>query len=119
MTYSNNQNTKYELKNDHGNLFRNKKKKSPQEAVMLSPVEKDKNDRMPHWSGKLKLNDQEFWFSAWENTTKKGEQFFNLKLGGMVPAEPTNVPFNQHAIDKGNGFAPSDSKDSMDDEIPF
>jgi len=119
MTFNNNQDTKYELKNDHGNLFRNKKKKTPEEAAILSPEDRSKNERMPHWSGKLKLNDQEFFFSAWEKTTKKGDLFFNLKLGGMVPAEPTNVPFNQHAIDKGNAFAPSDSKDLMDDEIPF
>jgi hypothetical protein len=111
MTFSN---TKYELQNDRGNLFKNKKKKNPEEIITLSPVEKDKNEKKPDWSGKLKMNEQEFWLSAWEKRTKNGELFFSVSLGGMVPAEPT-----QHSIDKGNGYAPSDRKDSMDDDIPF
>ena len=120
MTFSN---TKYELQNDRGNLFKNKKKKNPEEIITLSPVEKDKNDKKPDWSGKLKMNEQEFWLSAWEKTTKNGETFFSVSLGGMVPAEPimhqTPAPMLPYDIAKGNGYAPSDRKDSMDDDIPF
>lgn len=96
MTFSN---TKYELKDDNGNLFVNKKKKS---------------ENSPDWSGKMRLNGQEFYLSAWEKKTKSGDVFYSVKLGKMVPAEPTG-----HSIDKGNGYAPSDRKDSMDDDIPF
>ena len=112
--------TPYELKDDRGNLFKNKKKKVGPEAAALSDNAKEENDRKPHWSGKLKLNGQEFFFSAWEKETKAGELFFALKLGGMVPAQPTqpNYP-SQHSIDKGNGYMPSDKKDNMDDDIPF
>jgi len=89
----------YELKDDNGNLFLNKKKK---------------NENSPDWSGRLRLNGQEFWLSAWEKKTKGGDTFYSVKLGGMVPAQPT-----EHTIDKGNAFAPADKKDSMDDDNPW
>jgi hypothetical protein len=39
---------------------------------------------------------------------------------GMVPADATNPSLmNQHSIDKGNGYAPGDRKDTLDEEIPF
>ncbi len=91
--------TPYELKDDRGNLFVNKKKK---------------NQDSPDWSGKIKLNGQEFYLSAWEKKTKTGDTFFSVSLGKMVPAQPTG-----HSIDKGNAFAPADKKDNMDDDIPF
>ena len=96
MTFGN---QPYELKNDNGNLFKNDRKKS---------------ENSPDWSGKLKLNDQEFYLSAWEKKTKKGDTFFSVKLGKMVPAQ-----LSQHSIDKGNGYAPKDKNDFVDDEIPF
>lgn len=91
--------TPYELKDDNGNLFQNKKKKK---------------ESSPDWSGKIKLNGQEFYLSAWEKKTKAGDLFFSVKLGQMVPAQPTS-----HSIDKGNAFAPADKKDNMDDDIPW
>lgn len=91
--------TPYELKDDRGNLFINKKKK---------------NQDSPDWSGKMKLNGQEFYLSAWEKKTKAGDTFFSVSLGKMVPAQPT-----KHSIDKGNAFAPADKHNDMDDEIPF
>ena len=91
-------NKPYKLQDDNGNLFLNKKK----------------NDNSPDWSGKMKLNGQVFYLSAWEKKTKAGDTFYSVRLGKMVPAEPTG-----HSIDKGNAFAPADKKDNMDDEIPF
>lgn len=90
--------TPYELKDDRGNLFRNDKKK---------------NENSPDWSGKIRMNSQDFYLSAWEKKTKKGETFFSVSLGKMVPAQPT-----QHSIDKGNAYMPNDRKD-LDEEIPF
>lgn len=92
-------NQQYELRNDNGNLFKNDRKKS---------------ESSPDWSGKIKLNDQEFYLSAWEKKTKKGDTFFSVRLGKMVPAQPS-----QHSIDKGNGYAPADKNDFVDDQIPF
>jgi hypothetical protein len=106
--------TPYELKDDRGNLFQNKKKKVGEAAAALVGQAKEDNEKKPHMSGKLKLNGQEFWLSAWEKRTKAGDLFYDVKLGGMVPAQPT-----QHSIDKGNAFAPADKKDNMDDDIPF
>jgi hypothetical protein len=97
----NNGNKQYELRDDNGNLFLNKKKKS---------------ENSPDWSGKMRLNGQEFWLSAWEKKTKNGEVFYSVKLGNMVPAQPT---MSQHSIDKGNGYAPADKNDYIDDPIPF
>ena len=91
-------NKPYELRDDNGNLFKNKKK----------------NDDSPDLSGKMKLNGQLFYLSAWEKKTKNGDLFYSVRLGKMVPSEPT-----QHSIDKGNAFAPADKKNDMDDEIPF
>jgi len=91
--------TPYELKDDKGNLFINKKKNK---------------EGSPDWSGKIKLNGQEFYLSAWEKKTKAGDTFFSVSLGKMVPAQPT-----QHSIDKGNGFASVDKHNDMDQEIPF
>jgi hypothetical protein len=90
--------TPYELQDDNGNLFKNKKK----------------SENSPDWSGKIKLNSQLFYLSAWEKKTKTGDVFFSVRLGKMVPAEPS-----QHSIDKGNGYAPGDRKDTLDEEIPF
>lgn len=90
--------TPYELKDDRGNLFKNDKKK---------------NENSPDWSGKIRMNSQDFYLSAWEKKTKKGETFFSVSLGKMVPAQPT-----QHSIDKGNAYMPNDRKD-LDEEIPF
>jgi hypothetical protein len=95
MNYSN---KPYELQDDNGNLFQNKKK----------------GENSPDWSGKIKLNSQLFYLSAWEKKTKTGDVFFSVRLGKMVPAEPS-----QHSIDKGNGYAPGDRKDTLDEEIPF
>lgn len=92
--------TPYELKDDRGNLFVNKKKNK---------------EGSPDWSGKIKLNGQEFYLSAWEKKTKAGDTFFSVSLGKMVAAQP----MGQHSIDKGNGYMPSDKKDNMDDDIPF
>lgn len=91
--------TPYELKDDRGNLFKNDKKKKPEQ---------------PDWSGRIRLNSQDFYLSAWEKKTKKGDIFFSVSLGKMVPAQPT-----QHSIDKGNAFAPADRKVDMDDDIPW
>ncbi len=110
---NNEDNGDYELKDDRGNLFANKKKKS---GFIADEEERKKNEKRPNWSGKLKLNGQEFWLSAWEKKTKKGDLFFSVKLGGMVPAQPT---MSQHSIDKGNGYAPADKNDYIDDPIPF
>lgn len=109
--------TPYELKDDRGNLFINKKKKVGLAAEALVGEAKEKNEKMPRWSGKMKLNGQLFWLSAWEKQTKDGDPFFAVTLGGMVPAEPTQP--TQHSIDKGNGFAPADKHNDMDDQIPF
>ena len=87
------------MKDDRCNLFVNKKKNK---------------EGSPDWSGKIKLNGQEFYLSAWEKKTKTGDTFFSVSLGKMVPAQPTG-----HSIDKGNAFAPADKKDNMDDDIPF
>jgi len=95
MNYSN---KPYELQDDRGNLFLNKKK----------------GENSPDWSGKIKLNSQLFYLSAWEKKTKTGDVFFSVRLGKMVPAEPT-----QHSIDKGNRYAPGDRKETLDEEIPF
>lgn len=111
--------TPYELKDDRGNLFRNKKKKVGEAAEKLYGEEKEKNDKKPDWSGKLKMNSQEFFLSAWEKKTQHGDTFFSVKLGGMVPAEPTQPSQpTQHSIDKGNAYMPNDRKD-LDEEIPF
>ena len=64
--------TPYELKDDRGNLFANKKKNK---------------EGSPDWSGKIKLNGQEFYLSAWEKKTKTGDTFFSVSLGKMVPAQ--------------------------------
>jgi hypothetical protein len=112
--------TPYELKDDRGNLFQNKKKKVGEAAEALVGQAKEDNEKKPHMSGKLKLNGQEFWLSAWEKRTKSGDLFYDVKLGGMVPAQPTQFSYpSQHSIDKGNGYMPNDKKDNMDDEIPF
>lgn len=99
-----NYNSPFELKNDRGNLFVNKKKK---------------NENSPDWSGKIKMNEQEFWLSAWEKKTKSGEVYFSVSLGGMVPAQPMGQPLSQHSIDKGNGYAPLDKEKDLDEDIPF
>ena len=84
--------TPYELKDDKGNLFINKKKNK---------------EGSPDWSGKIKLNGQEFYLSAWEKKTKAGDTFYSVSLGKMVAAQPTN------------GFAPVNKHNDMDQEIPF
>lgn len=107
--------TPYELKDNRGNLFVNKKKKVGAAAEALSEEQKKENEKKPHRNGRIRLNGQLFWLSAWEKTTKNGDMFFTVSIGGPAPEdEPT-----QHSIDKGNGFMPADKKDNMDDEIPF
>lgn len=113
-------NQPYQLKDDHGNLFINKKKKKGEAADALNEEERKINDKRPDRNGKMRLNGQLFWLSAWENKTKKGDVFFSVKLGGHAPEDdlPMTQP-SQHSIDKGNGYAPADKNDFVDDQIPF
>ena len=76
MTYGN---KPYELQDDNGNLFLNKKK----------------NDNSPDWSGKMKLNGQVFYMSAWAKKTKAGDTYYSGRWGKIVPANTTS-----HARDK-------------------
>ena len=111
--------TPYQLKDNRGNLFINKKKKLGAAAEALSEDQKKENEKRPHRNGKVRLNGELFWLSAWEKQTKAGELFFAVSIGGPAPEDDAPAQPTQHSIDKGNAFAPADKHNDMDDQIPF
>ena len=78
----------FEHKDNSGSIFRNDKRD---------------NDRQPTHQGSCKINNQEFWISAWVNETKAGAKYFSLKF---QPKE-------------GEFVRSSDKPQDFDDDVPF
>lgn len=66
------------------------------------PGKKDRD-----YSGKINFNGEEFWLSAWINTSREGKKYLSIKV--EAPVEPRRAA--------GNGDA--DSQPEYNDEIPF
>lgn len=97
----------YVQKNNSGSLFKNDRKE---------------NDLQPSMKGSAKVNGQEFWVSAWTNTSQKGDKYISFRLEPKeeipvntdpqaqyrrAPAQPAAAPAQAAPV------AP------QDDEIPF
>lgn len=73
-----------------GTLFRNDKKET---------------DKHPDYKGSAQINGEEFWLSAWINTSKDGKKYMKLKFD---PKQAQEAPANTVVI-----------TDEMDDDLPF
>ena len=49
-----------------------------------------KDDSQPDYKGKIEVNHEEFWLSAWINTSKAGNKFMSI---GLVPHIPDDFIF--------------------------
>lgn len=73
--------------------------------------DKDQEGANPKWpdhKGRININGEEFWLSAWVQTNKEtGEKFFSGKIGERVKPKGEKT---QEPAKAGNDF---------DDDIPF
>lgn len=77
----------FEHQPNSGSLFKNDRKTK---------------DTQPGWRGSGKINDVEYWISAWINTTKGGDKYISMKF------DP-----------KENPQYPTPEDNTYDDDIPF
>jgi len=95
----------YVQQDNSGSLFKNDKKE---------------NDRQPSMRGSAKVNGQEFWVSAWTNTSQKGDKYISFKLEPKEEIQETTDPQAQYrpAAKAAPQAAPAPVA-AQDDEIPF
>ena len=75
---------------------------------VLFRVKDKQSDRHPDYNGSINIQGTEYWLSGWLNTSKKGEKYLSLALGGI---KEQNQPDSTTTSDAGN----FDDKD----DIPF
>jgi uncharacterized protein (DUF736 family) len=106
----------------------------PDNSGSLFKNDKKENDRQPSMKGSAKVNGQEFWVSAWTNTSQKGDKYISFKLepkdatlfalaqkqnAADIASREANDP-QEHSASKAaqTAHAPAPAA-SQDDEIPF
>ena len=75
----------------------------------LSKNDKGDNEKRPDYKGKIDIEGQLYWLSAWIREGKDGK-FMSLKA---EKADKKSAPTNAQASGKKTSF------DDMDDDIPF
>ena len=99
----------YEHKEGQGSLFKNEKQ----------------NDRQPDFKGTILIGGMTYEVAAWERTSQKGEQYFNLQAS--LPRErPTTRPPQsaqpvppQSYAPPMNSVYPTPPTSSDDEDLPF
>ena len=81
-------------------------------GVLFRNNEKQK-DSQPDYKGRVQVNGEEYWLSAWVNTSKKGEKYMSLSLQEMKEAHDQGV----RQVKRDNGFDPGESFEDKD--VPF
>ncbi len=99
----------------------------------MFPAREKRSDRSPDYNGKLNINGEEFWISAWVRDGRSGE-FLSLSLGEKVEAREgqsnraaTNAP---RTLSRPNGGGSSSAGGASrpttpahdkewEDDIPF
>lgn len=97
----------YVQKNNSGSLFKNDRKE---------------NDLQPSMKGSAKVNGQEFWVSAWTNTSQKGDKYISFKLEPKEEIPVNTDPQAQYrsAPTQAAPVTPAPAPDApKDDDIPF
>lgn len=99
----------YVQKDNSGSLFKNDRKE---------------NDLQPSMKGSAKVNGQEFWVSAWTNTSQKGDKYISFKLEPKEEIPVNTDPQAQYRSAPGQAApAPAQAAPApvaaQDDEIPF
>jgi hypothetical protein len=83
----------YEVKDNTGSLFKNKRKES---------------DNHPDYNGSCRIDGHDYWISAWLKESKDGNKFFSFsykrKDGTAPPARPP---------------APQPPLRNVDEDLPF
>lgn len=93
----------------------------------LFKEEEKKTENHPDYKGKINVNGQDFWLSAWIKVADSGRKYMSLsvqpkeqqaKHGNSAPARKSSAPgsaksYGSAGRDTGTGF------DDMDDDIPF
>lgn len=87
----------YELRNNSGTLFRNKRKEA---------------ENHPDSTGTVMVNGVEYYINGWTKTTKDGDKFVSLSFKPK-DAKPATVPAKKAIA------APAKWGDEDEQEIPF
>jgi len=92
----------------------------PDNSGSLFKNDKKENDRQPSMRGSAKVNGQEFWVSAWTNTSQKGDKYISFKLEPKEEIRETTDPQAQYRpAPKAAAPQPAAAPAAQDDEIPF
>lgn len=83
----------YEMQNMKGSLFDNDKKGK---------------DTAPDYKGSIKINDTEYWLSAWKNKSQAGADYLSLSV-----QEKTDTPKEETKSE------PKSDEPELNDDIPF
>jgi hypothetical protein len=94
----------------------------PDNSGSLFKNDKKENDRQPSMRGSAKVNGQEFWVSAWTNTSQKGDKYISFKLEPKEEIQETTDPQAQYRSAPGQAASAPASAPApapQDDDIPF
>ncbi len=93
----------------------------PDNSGSLFKNDKKENDRQPSMKGSAKVNGQEFWVSAWTNTSQKGDKYISFKLEPKEEIPVNTDPQAQYrrAPAQAAPQAAPAPVAAQDDEIPF
>jgi len=92
----------------------------PDNSGSLFKNDKKENDRQPSMRGSAKVNGQEFWVSAWTNTSQKGDKYISFKLEPKEEIQETTDPQAQYRpAPKAAAPQPTAAPAAQDDDIPF
>lgn len=96
----------YVQKDNSGSLFKNDRKE---------------NDLQPSMKGSAKVNGQEFWVSAWTNTSQKGDKYISFRLEPKEEIQESTDPQAQYrpAAKAAPAPQPAAPVAAQDDDIPF
>ncbi len=90
----------FEQRNLQGSLFKNKRRTKPSH---------------PEYTGQAKLDDVEYWVSAWVKEKQDGEKFFSIAFTAKDDQVGTQIA-NQGGGGGGKGRV---NNDDYEDDIPF
>jgi uncharacterized protein (DUF736 family) len=49
--------------------------------------DKRESENHPNWKGKINVEGKDYWFSMWEKTSQRGDDYFSMSVQVMQPKQ--------------------------------